>query len=189
MRIETMPGTTNVVLFPLERRAPPTLELMRELAPDPRVVFGTAEAFDLDPPPDGLRQRVDAETAEWILNQVPARPGPEREAALAQLLGPLVGRAVAACRASGDAWDAAEAAQESVLAAQAAGRRAVAAHAGRAGALARAAAELRVFAYARCQEAEGAARAVSFARRGRSWKPFDPRAEERALFGDVLAAV
>ena len=32
------------------------------------------------------------------------------------------------------------------------------------------------------EEAEGAARAIGFARRGEPWRPFDLREEERALF-------
>ncbi len=47
MRVEVLPGMTNVVRFPVERRARPTLELLREIAPDVRVVphIGTCSAW------------------------------------------------------------------------------------------------------------------------------------------------
>ena len=70
MRIEMLPGMTNVVRFPVERRARPTLELLRDIAPDVREVLSIAEAFDLDMPAPGLRDRVDLETAEHILNMI-----------------------------------------------------------------------------------------------------------------------
>jgi len=38
MRIELLPGMTNVVRFPVERRARATLELLRGVAPDVREV-------------------------------------------------------------------------------------------------------------------------------------------------------
>ena len=63
MRIEMLPGLTNVIRFPVERRARPTLELLREIAPDPREVGNVAEAFGLDYPVSGLRDAADASTA------------------------------------------------------------------------------------------------------------------------------
>lgn len=36
MHIDSLPGTTNVVRFPVERRMSPTLDLLRGIAPDPR---------------------------------------------------------------------------------------------------------------------------------------------------------
>ena len=196
MRFDILPGTGNVVRFPLERRgvaAPaaaeaPTLDLVRALAPDPRAVFAAADAFGLDPPPPDLRHRADAETAAWIAEQVPAESRPERDALLADLLPPLVAAAVAACRASRDAWDRAGSAEAALRLARAAGRADAAGMAERLDALANAAAALRLDAYARCEEAEGVARAVALARCGRPWTPHDPRAEERALFGPVPGA-
>ncbi|MGD0108527.1 MAG: hypothetical protein ABSC06_31475 [Rhodopila sp.] len=70
MRIEMLPGMTNVVRFPVERRARPTLELLRDIAPDAREVLSIAEAFDLDIPGPDLRARVDQETAEHIVNTI-----------------------------------------------------------------------------------------------------------------------
>ena len=45
MRVELLPGMTNVVRFPLEHRARRTLELLRGVAPDVREVLNVAEAF------------------------------------------------------------------------------------------------------------------------------------------------
>ena len=36
MRIELTPGMTNVVRFPIERRAKPSMDLVRDIAPDSR---------------------------------------------------------------------------------------------------------------------------------------------------------
>jgi hypothetical protein len=60
MRVELLPGMTNVVRFPVERRARPTLELLRGIAPDVREVLNLAEAFGMEMPVPDLRERVDA---------------------------------------------------------------------------------------------------------------------------------
>ena len=60
MRIELLPGMTNVVRFPVERRARATLELLRGIAPDVREVLSLAEAFGIEPPVHDLRERADA---------------------------------------------------------------------------------------------------------------------------------
>ena len=71
MHIEPLPGQDNVVRFPVERRARPTLELLREIAPDVREVSLVADTFGLEEPPHGLRHEVDARTAEYVAGQVP----------------------------------------------------------------------------------------------------------------------
>ena len=47
MRIDLLPGTENVLRFPVERRACPTLALLREIAPDMREVWAIAEGTSL----------------------------------------------------------------------------------------------------------------------------------------------
>jgi hypothetical protein len=111
MRVELLPGTRNVVRFPVELRERPTLELLYELAPDVRRVPDIVEAFDLEMPAFDLRDQVDADTAGYIATQVP-RHGAERDAMLAELLDPVVRAAISACRASRDAWDEVAAAEE-----------------------------------------------------------------------------
>jgi hypothetical protein len=81
MSVELLSGMTNVVRFPVERRARPTLELLRGMAPDVREVMNMAEAFGMERPPPDLRERADVATAEHIANQIPAG-GAKREALL-----------------------------------------------------------------------------------------------------------
>ena len=109
MRVELVPGTKNVLRFPIERRAQPTLDLLREIAPDLREALNIAEAFGMEPPAQNLREQVDAGTVEHIADQVPTS-GPRRAAMLTALLDPVIAAAVAACRTSHDVWpEAAEA--------------------------------------------------------------------------------
>jgi hypothetical protein len=113
MRVELMPGMTNVVRFPVERRTRPMLELLRGVAPDVREVLNVAEAFGMAMPVPDLRERVDAATAEHIANQVPAG-GAAREAMLCELFEPVVAGAIASCREAHDAWAGAAAAEETL---------------------------------------------------------------------------
>lgn len=157
MRIELLPGMTNVVRFPIELRTRPTLEHMRDIAPDVREVLNLAEQFGMEPPFPDLREQTDRTTAEYIALQLPA-DGPERAAMLRDLEEPVVRRAIEACRAARDASVAS--------AAEPAWERAVV---------------LTLEAHARVEEAEGVARAVAFARRGETWLPRDHAAETDAL--------
>jgi hypothetical protein len=185
MRIEMLPGTMNVVRFPVERRARPTLDLLRDIAPDAREVLVIAEAFDIEAPAPDLRARADRETAEYILNQV-AGSGSEIMASVDALLDPVVAKAIAACRAAHDlSIDAAEA-QQVLQRARTAGHFWIDPLRERAEALLRRSAELLIEAHARYEEAEGVARAVGLARRGETWTPRDHRAEEEALFGPMV---
>ena len=60
MADDLLPGTTNVVRFPVEERGRPTLDLMRFLAPDVRTLDMLAGAYELDLPMMDFRDRVDA---------------------------------------------------------------------------------------------------------------------------------
>lgn len=188
MRIELLPGMTNVVRFPVERRARPTLELLREIAPDVREVMAIAEAFDLAMPVTNFRDLVDRETAEHILNHV-ILDAPGRTAALDALLDPAVVGGLGACREAHDVSVAAAEAQEVLLLAQTAGRAWLDPLRERAEALTLRTAELMIEAHARVEAAEGISRAVSLARRGEPWLPRDHRADEDALFGPFARAV
>lgn len=186
MRLELLPGMKNVLRFPIERRARPTLDLLREIAPDVREVLNIAEAFGMEPPAHDLREQVDAATAEHIANRVPtSRPG--RAAMLTELLDPVVAAAAAACRASYDARQEAAEAQQALLRALADGHLWIEPLHDRTEALTRRAAERLLVAHARVEEAEGVARAVGIARRGEEWMPRDGRAEADALFGFAAA--
>lgn len=188
MTIELVPGTTNVVRLPSAGRTAPTLDLLREIAPDVRKVSLIADAYGVAVPSDDLRQRVDAETAEYILNQVDPQPGPARTASLRELLRPLLVVAVRACRDAGMVAANSAEAQRRLALAKADGGYWITPLTERAADLSRHAAELLVAAYIFTEEAEGAARAVSLAESGQSWMPFDLCAEAEALFvGDKHA--
>lgn len=182
MRIELVSGTDNVVRFPVERRARPTMNLLREIAPDVREVLQLVESFDLDGLAHDLQHGVDAEMADHILNHVRPEPGPQRRADLAALLAPLVACGVEACRVAHDAALAATKAQQRVVEAQTVGGYWLAPMEERAEALATTAAQLLIDAHVRAEEAEGAARAVGMAIRGETWMPFNLQAEAGALF-------
>lgn len=182
MRIELVTGTSNVVRFPVERRARPTLGLLRDIAPDVREVLQLAESFDLPLPAPELRHAVDRDVAEHILNHVRPEPGPQRQAELEALLAPVLACAAQACREAHDAAVAATAAQQRVVDAQTNGGTWLLPQEERANALSTAAARKLLEAYARTEEAEGTARAVGMALRGEKWVPFNLQAEAEALF-------
>ena len=181
MSVELLSGMTNVVRFPVERRARPTLELLRGIAPDVREVMNMAEAFGMERPLPELRERADIATAEHIANQMPAG-GVERERLLGEMLDPIIAAAIASCRVAHDAWLEAAAAEEVLVRARQAGHFPGDALEERAAALARRAAERLLVAHTRTEEAEGVARAVGFARSGEAWQPRDVRREAEELF-------
>jgi hypothetical protein len=182
MARDTLPGTSNVVRFPIEERARPTLDLLREIAPDVRGVEMTAEAFHLPVPDPDFRHQVDAEAAEHILNNIDPRPGEERNMALRALRDRVVAAAVAAARVWRRASVAAEEARGRVAQARAEGGYWIEVLEQRRDALEHEAAILLLEAHMRGEEAEGVARAVHLARSGQAWAPFDLRREAEALF-------
>jgi hypothetical protein len=179
MRVEWMPGMTNVVRFPLEGRIEPSLDLLWEIAPDRREVELVAESFDLDHRLGGTRHEADRAMAEHILNNVPPEPGPRRRLALDALLRPLIGQAVDACRR---AREIARGANQRLLVAQTEGGYWTEALKDIAIVKTNEAAALLIEAHIVSEEAQGAARAVSMAKRGEEWRPFDLHAEAQALF-------
>lgn len=188
MRIELLPGLTNVIRFPVERRARPTLDLLREIAPDAREVSSAIEAFGLDDPTIGLRDAVDASTAEYILNHVRAEPGSERKETLGSLLTPVLEQAVMACRKAHDAAVAAGEAQQTLLQAQTEGGYWLEPIEAEAEDLTQVAVDLLVEAHRMAEEAEGVSRAVGMAQRGETWAPVNRRGDVYDLFGLMRSA-
>ena len=174
MRIELLTGTTNVMRFPVERRARPTLDLLREIEPDVREVLQVAESFQLPLPGAGLRDAVDEEVAEHILNNVRPEPGEARQAELDAILAPIVAKAVQTCREAHDAALAATEAQ--VVRAQSEGGYWLQPLTERADSLTTEAARLLVEAHVRAEEAKGSARAVELAKRSETWTVRSPEA-------------
>ena len=113
MTTETMQSASNVVRFPLERRA--TLDRLRAIAPDPREIDLLAATYDIAFPVD-LEDQTDRETAEYIVNTVPVG-GPERSATLREMLDDAVRTAIDAVENAGARANAAAAARQDVEAA------------------------------------------------------------------------
>ncbi len=174
MRIELLPGMTNVLRFPVQRRARPTLGLLREIAPDVREVLNLAESFAMEPPAPDLRARTDAATAEHIANNAPTTPN-RLEAFLAEVEDLAVRRAIASCREAHDAALAASEAQQVLLTAKTAGHFWVEPLQGRAETRTEQATVLLLTAHAHAEQAEGVARAVALARQREPWTPWMPR--------------
>lgn len=182
MRIELTPGATNVVRFPIERRAKPSMDLVRDIAPDSREISLIIDSFGFDDCIDDIRDVADQEMAEYIANNVRPEPGAKRRAELDALLQPLIEHAVSACREAHEAALAAVKAQGLVVKAQSEGGYWLAPLIEQATTRSNHAARLLIDAHVACQEAEGATRAIEIAKRGETWAPFDLRAEEQALF-------
>ena len=97
MRLEFMPLHLNVVRFPLERRLPPSLRVLRAIAPDLREAAMVAEAFGLPELTPELRGASEAKMARRLREErVPTEPA-ARRAALALMGRPWVAGAVRAC--------------------------------------------------------------------------------------------
>lgn len=185
MHIELLPGTVNVVRFPVERRAKATMELLWEIQPDLDVVHLNADAFGLEVPEMmELEAQTDAETAEWIANQVPPG-GPERTVMLGELEQVALDEAVKACLSSSDAWAEVREAERLVKEAQDHGHFAIDVLRGRVCELARKASALMVVAASKAAEVRGVSRAVGIARRGETWAPRDMEAEFELLMSMV----
>lgn len=90
---------TNVVQFPSERAVRLLMKRVCEVEPDVRDVLSVADSLGLDMPAAELRERVDAETARHIAEQVLGLAPAERRVALDALLAPVpVAAALRACR-------------------------------------------------------------------------------------------
>ena len=188
MATDLLPGTSNVLRFPTEERARPTLELMRNLAPDVRSVDMLSAAYGLELPPTDFRDRVDAEAAEHIVNSVEPRPGPQRTAQLRALLEPVMVAAVDAARGSLRAWSLVGEGRRQLVQAKREGGFRLEALAERLDAQERQAAEVTIAAHLRAEEAEGVARAVSLARSGEAWTPRSTHADMDALLQSEIAS-
>ena len=189
MTAEVADYPSNVVRFPAERRARPSLELLYDIAPSPSYVLMLAETFGLEPPDPEVRNVADWAMAEHILNHVDPQPGPARKAALRGLLKPVIETAVSACREADKAASAAVEAQQRAERARAEGGYWLAPLDERASLLTRRAASLMLQAHMRAEQARGAARAVRLALHGEEWRQYDPQAEAEALFFGSAAAI
>ena len=181
MRVDLLPGLVNVIRFPVERRARPTLDLMRSLAPDAREVSAVAVVVGLDLLRIDVRAVADANAAEHIRAHL-SSDAPALAGALDALLDPLVVAAIAVSWSARDMATATAEARQALLQARTSGEGWLAPLHRRAETLRLQAVELLVQAYACGERAEGVARAVGYARRGELWTP-------RADDGESAAAL
>ncbi len=171
MNIELLPGLTNVIRFPIELRAAPSMEVLYEIEPDSREVSLIADSYMLELPEPELFDLVDQETALHIaLHVLPLAPT-EQKAALAALLDPVVTVAVAACRDADRTSKRLVKAEALLLRATTEGGYTLQPLEENANTLSQQAAELLILAHRRCVEAHGVNRAVGKARRGETWSP------------------
>jgi len=169
VNIELLPGLTNVVCFPIELRAAPSMAVLYEIEPDSREVSLIAESYMLELPEPELFDLVDQETALHIaLYILPLAPA-EQKTALAALLDPVVTLAVAACRDADRTSKQLVKAEALLLRAKTEGGYTMQPLEENADALSQRAAELLILAHRRCVEAHGVNRAVGMARRGETW--------------------
>jgi hypothetical protein len=169
VNIELLPGLTNVVRFPIELRAAPSMAVLYEIEPDSREVSLIAESYMLELPEPELFDLVDQETALHIaLYILPLAPA-EQKTALAALLDPVVTLAVAACRDADRTSKQLVKAEALLLRAKTEGGYTMQPLEENADALSQRAAELLILAHRRCVEAHGVNRAVGMARRGETW--------------------
>ena len=182
MRFEVLSLGSNVIRFPIELRAKPSLDLLIDIAPDSREIALVAEAFGLpEPDPEG-RDKADRAMAETIARTaLPPDPG-ARRAALDALLKPFVERAVAVCAESRQAALRSDEAGEKVANAQIEGGYWLEPLEAIANSRAIKAAERQIAAYVASQAAQGATGAFAFANRGEPWRPLVLHEEAEALF-------
>ena len=188
MPTDVVSRASNVVRFPIEEVGRPTLELMRSLAPDLRTIDMVASAYGLELPEPEFRDRVDAEAAEHILNNVESEPGVHRARQLTEILEPVLKAAVEAARASRRAWGAVGEGRRQLARAKNESGFWLQALEERLDAQERQAAEATIAAHLRAEEAEGVARAVSLARSGQAWTPRSVTAEMDALLAHEASA-
>src|SRR3984957_14872112 len=181
MRYETLTLGGNVIRFPVELRAKPSIDLLIDLAPDSREVELIAEAFGFDAPDPEGRAKADRAMAERIAAMDLPVDREERRAALKAILEPLVDRAVAACVQSRRASLRSDADNEKFAKAQIEGGYWLAPLGEAAVYLAAGAARVQMVAQEAAQAAHGAGRAIELAKRGEAWQPSSAEDDMAAL--------
>ena len=187
MRTTLMAGA-NVVRFPAELRAKPSLGLLYEIAPDVREVGLVAEAFGMEEPAAEIRDDADRQMSYAIKSRQWPQLAAERDAALDALLKPLVERAIGACREAEKAARRSDDAAEKLVNAQTEGGYWLDPLEQASTLRATEAAALVLEAYVAFQQTSGAARAIRLAKSGEEWRPFDLETEAEQLFFGAPAA-
>ena len=181
MRYEALTLSGNVIRFPVELRAKPSIDLLIDVAPDSREVELIAEAFGFDAPDPEGRAKADRAMAERIAAMELPSDRKERWAALNATLKPFVDRAVAACAQARQASLRSDADNEKFAKAQMDGGYWLAPLKEAADYWAIEAARLQIMAHEAAQTAHGAARAIDFAKRDETWRPSNAEDDMNAL--------
>lgn len=173
MRFDLLEDASNVVRFPIERRAKPSVELLYDVAPNFLEVSLLAENFGVELPQD-VRNEAEAAMAEYIAKSFRGAPDAAQLAELERLLASWVISAVEACRQAHDASRKAHSARDLWVRAEKEGGYWLSQVEARAKGSMEAAAHLLIEAYNLSQEALGASRAIEMAKRGEAWRRSDP---------------
>ena len=182
MRYETLTLLGgNVVRFPIELRAKPSIDLLRDVAPDSREVDLIAEAFGFDAPDREVRGKADRAMAERIAAMDLPLDRKARLGALNEILKPFVDRAVAACARARQASVRSDVDNEKLAIAQIEGGYWIAPLREAADYWAVEAARLQIVAHEAAEAAHGADRAVAFAERGEAWRPANVEDDLKAV--------
>jgi hypothetical protein len=181
MRYETLTLGGNVIRFPVELRAKPSIDLLIDVAPDSREVELLAEAFGFDAVDPEVQAKADRVMAERIAAMDLPVDREERRAALNEILKPLVDRAVAACAQARQASLRSDADNETFAKAQIEGGYWLAPLKEIADYWAVEAARLQIVAHEAAQTAHGAGRAIELAKRGETWRPSSAEDDMNAL--------
>jgi hypothetical protein len=181
MLYETLTLGGNVIRFPIELRAKPSIDLLIDVAPDSREVELIAEAFGLDAPDPEERAQADRAMAATIAAMDLPVDRKERRAALNAILTPFVDRAVAACAEARQASLRSDADNEKFAKAQMEGGYWLAPLKEIADYWAVEAARLQIVAHGAAQTAHGAGRAIELAKRGEAWHPSNAEDDMNAL--------
>ena len=181
MRYETMSLGGNVIRFPVELRAKPSIEVLMEIQPDVREVMLVAEAFGLDGPDLEGREKADRAMAATIAEaDLPADPE-ELRVALNGLLKPFVDRAVGVCAEARQAALRSDEANENLARARIEGGYWLDPLECAAEGWANEAARLQLAAYEAASAAHGAGRAIDLAKRGERWRPHNLEEDVEAM--------
>jgi hypothetical protein len=171
MRYETLTLGGNVIRFPVELRAKPSIDLLVDVAPDSREVELIAEAFGFAAPDPAGRAKADRAMAERIAAMDLPVDREQRRAALNAILTPFVDHAVAACAQARQASLRSDSDNEKLAKAQVEGGYWLEPLKEASDYWAVEAARLQIVAHEAAQAAYGAGRAIEFAKRGEAWRP------------------
>jgi hypothetical protein len=164
-----MRDNQTIIRFPLERRRPPLMHALHDVAPDAREVGNIIDAMRL-PPIGDPRAEADKAAAGVIAKSEWPEAEDQRQAALDDMLKTYVDQAIATCSLASDAEaEAAAAIDAARLATYYHGSPDAPTLEKKADRIIYKAAWLTVQAFIQCKAAQGVARAVDYSKRREPW--------------------